>query len=254
MGPIRSLRPVDSDLLPAVSAVVISTGGQPFVMREVEAAGTATIVAGFSSLFPGVGNPSPYDTFVDLELLEAAVDESLLPAGGLPVGELPEGQPAENVELPFSDVSLRYQEGFGYVRYQGDSPFEVLDTNGSNSSPLRHDTVVVLFAGRRSAGYTDSNGAPVSNYDVIGSGSVLVFSQGRVVEGEWKRASLRDPYLFTDSSGVEFGLSTGRVYLAIMDRDSHVGYWREVAQVPHREFQPANRVGLCLLLSRLRSR
>ena len=129
-----------------------------------------------------------------------------------------------NAALPFSDVSLRYLEGSGYVRYQGDSPFEVLDTNGSNSSPLSHDTVVVLFAGRRSAGYTDSNGAPVSNFDVIGSGSVLVFSEGRVVEGEWSRASLRDPYVFTDASGFEFGLTLGRTYLAIISRDSVVDY------------------------------
>lgn len=33
-GPLRSLRPVDADLLPAVAGVVISSGGRPWWSRR----------------------------------------------------------------------------------------------------------------------------------------------------------------------------------------------------------------------------
>lgn len=226
-GPIRSLRPVDADLLPAIAPIVVSTGGMPFVLQAVEAAGMNSITAGFSSMFVSLGRSEPHDTFVDLGFLGSILDDSLIPAdGGLPSGgALPlMGTDAVEVEMPFGSTSFTYQPDTGYVRQEAGQPFEVLDFAGENPSPLSHDTLVVMFAAERSAGYTDSNDAPVSTFDVIGAGDLLVFHGGEVLAGTWSRSALADGFVFHDDIGEPFGLPEGQTYLAVVSRASEVTY------------------------------
>ena len=225
MGPIRSLRPVDGDLLPAISRVVVSSGGQEFVLREVVAAGVEPLTAGFSSLFPGVGNPDPYDTFVDLELLSDTVSRVQGEAFGLPSGNLPEdGGEASTIVMPFSGVSFVFDDVSGYTRHLNQSPFIVLDTDGASETPLTHDILVVMFVGERDAGYSDSNEVLVSDFDVIGSGELLIFHSGQVHVGTWSRSAQADPYLFFDQTGDEIGVPEGRIYLGLVPRDEKVSY------------------------------
>jgi len=225
MGPVRSLRPVDADLLPVLAGVVVSTGGRPFVVQDVEATGIQNIVAELSSMFPSEGNVDPYDTFVDLDLLEAAVADAPARPVGIPAGDLPDpSAQAEELILPFEGSVIRYDPSLGYVHERAGEPFMVLDTNGSNPTPLTHDTVVVIFAAERYAGYNDVNDVPVMTYDVIGGGDLLVLHEGGVVEGEWRRNSLQDGFELFDSAGNSFGLPQGRIYMAIVPRGSQVSY------------------------------
>lgn len=227
VGPIRSLRPVDADLLPAIAPIVVSSGGQPFVLQDVVAAGIDSIIAGDSSMFTSLGRSAPHDTFVNLDLLSTILDDSLLPVGGgLPSGgALPLMRSvALEVESPLGSTTFTYQQDTGYVRIEGGEPFEVFDLSGENLTQLAHDTLVFLFAAERSAGYTDSNGAPVSTFDVIGSGDLLVFHDGEVLMGTWSRSALEDPFVFYDDIGEQFGLPDGRTYLAVIPRDSEVVY------------------------------
>jgi hypothetical protein len=226
-GPIRSLRPVDADLLPAIAPIVVSTGGTPFVLQDVRAAGINSITTDFSSMFVSLGRSDSDETFVILQSLGLILDDSLLPAdGGLPSGgPLPVMTAvAGEIEMPFTSTRFIYQPDIGYVRQQADRPFEVLDLAGENASPLRHDTLVVMFAAERSAGYTDSNNAPVSTFDVIGAGDLLVFHGGEVLAGTWSRPALADGFVFSDDTGEPFGLPEGQTYLAVVSRDSEVTY------------------------------
>lgn len=225
MGPVRSLRPVDADLLPVLAGAVVSTGGRPFVVQDVEATGIQNIVAELSSMFPSEGNVDPYDTFVDLEILDAALTAAPAPPVGIPAGTLPDPSArASELVLPFEGSVMRYDSNLGYVHERAGEPFMVFDTTGSNPTPLAHDTAVVMFAAERYAGYSDVNGVPVMTYDVIGGGDLLVLHEGGVVTGEWRRNSLQDGFEFFDSSGNSFGLPQGRIYMAIVPRDSQVSY------------------------------
>lgn len=221
VGPIRSLRPVDADLLPAIAPIVVSSGGRPFVLQDVAAAGVNSIVAGDSSMFLSLGRSDPHDTFVDMELVGSILDDSLLPVGGgLPSGgPLPSMRSAANeVDSPMGDTSFVYEQGSGYVRFEAGDVFEVLDLTGQNTMRLSHDTLVFLFAAERPAGYADSNGAPVSTFDVIGSGDLLVFHQGEALTGTWSRSAQQDPFVFLDDVGEPFGLPRGRTYFAVIPR------------------------------------
>lgn len=223
VGPVRSLRPVNADLLTPFTSAVASSGGQPFVLQDVDAAGLTSVVPGLAPGFVSLGRSQPHDTFLDLETLaELFVVEASVP--GLPRGDsLPSMRSvATEVDLPFEGVGYVYEPGVGYVRQQAGEPFEVLDPTASETSTLSHDTIVILSVAQRSAGYSDSNGAPVSTFDVIGSGDLMVLHEGELLQGTWSRAALVDGYEFRDDIGEPFGLPEGRVYLALAPRDSQV--------------------------------
>jgi len=222
VGPVRSLRPVNADLLPVFASAVVSSGGQPFVTQEVTAAGITPVTPDIGFGFVSMGRPAPHDVFLDLDdLSEVFVPET--EAVGLPSGDLSvSSETATEVGLPYPGVTFIYEEGSGYLRRQDGAPFEVMTRDGTSPVPLAHDTLVVLSAAERAAGYSDSNGVPVADFDVIGGGDLTVFHEGSVVRGTWSRTALADGYVFRDGDGTSFGIPEGRVYLAIVPRTSDV--------------------------------
>ncbi|MGH8913344.1 MAG: DUF3048 domain-containing protein [Acidimicrobiia bacterium] len=224
LGPVRSLRPVDADLLPQLAPYVVSTGGQPFVLQDVAATGINMIDAQLFELFTTGDNPDPvHNLFLLLEELFSTVGDTPALGEGLPAGAFPGGTAAAEVTLPFESVTFRF-EGDAYVRYDDGAQYEVLDAIGGSPLPLTHDTLVVMFVAERPAGYADGNDVPVSTFDVIGVGDLLVFHQGEVVEGTWLRGAQEDGYRFFDTAGQPFGLPQGDIYLALVPRGSEVGY------------------------------
>ncbi|MCZ6739511.1 MAG: DUF3048 domain-containing protein [Actinobacteria bacterium] len=224
VGPVRSLRPVDVDLLPPLAVHVVSTGGQPFVLQALTATGIQHLGPTGFGFFVSGGREVPHDTFLDLDVLIPLIAGSEIDAIGLPAGELPgaTGQ-ASMVELPIGSAEFRFEDG-AYTRYESGEPFLVLDSLDGQSSPLVHETVIVMFVAERPAGYEDTNGAPVSTFDVIGGGDLLVFRSGDVVEATWSRSAQKDPFVFLDGGGRPFGIPEGSTYLAIVPRDHDVGF------------------------------
>jgi hypothetical protein len=224
LGPVRSLRPVDADLLPQLAPYVVSTGGEPFVIQDVGATGVNLIDAQLFELFTVGANPEPlHNLFLLLDVLFQTVGDTPQIGAGLPSGAFPGGRAATEVSLPFESVMYRYEDD-QYVRYDGASPFEVLDAIGGTAVPLAHDTLVVLTVAERSAGYTDGNDVPVTTFDVIGVGDLRVIHQGEAVEGTWLRGAQEDGYRFYDSNGESFGLPQGRIYVALVPRGLEVTY------------------------------
>jgi hypothetical protein len=203
---------------------VVSTGGRPFVLQEVEASGVSMIDPQLFELFTTGDNPEQvHNLFLLLDQLFLTVGVTPPLGDGFPAGTFPGGSEATEVTLPFESVSYRY-ESDAYIRYDGAARHEVLDTIGGSAVPLAHDTVAVLFVAERPAGYTDGNDVPVTTFDVIGLGDLLVFHQGQVVEGTWLRGAHEEGYRFFDGDGEPFGLPQGRVYVALAPRGSDVGY------------------------------
>ena len=108
--------------------------------------------------------------------------------------------------------------GNGWVRTQNDSVFQVADTFDGDISDFSVDTVIVMMVAQRFAGYEDSAGAPVPTFDVIGFGRVMVFSDGQVIEGEWRRAAQEDGWIFVSDAGEEILIPKGRLFVEIVPR------------------------------------
>lgn len=213
VGPVRSLRPVSADLLAPFQPVVFTSGGQPFVLGAVEGAGATILTPEDSIGFQSLERPQPHHVFVS-----PSVD---VPAGvSFPapweVGEWPGGEPATELTLPGPEgVSWRF-ENDTWTRYEGEEPFLIQSGHEAEPEPLTRDTLILLVANQKSAGYTDSTGAQVPTFDVVGGGELQVFHGGEVIEGTWFRSSQAEIYEFTDLDGDTLSVPAGSVYLGIL--------------------------------------
>lgn len=223
IGPVRSLRPVNADLISSFSSAVVSSGGQPLVMQSVAASGLTSVTPFEIPSFVSLGRPAPHDMFLDLADLASYFNpQPTVP--GIPIGGALSARrsSATEIGLPFAGVGYRYEGDSGYVRFKDGEMVSYLDGSDQQPSSVAHDTLIVMHVAERAAGYLDSNGIPVSDFDVIGSGVLSVFHGGEWVRGSWARSALVDPYQFFDESGESFGIPAGSVYLALIPREAEV--------------------------------
>lgn len=215
VGPVRSARPIDVDLVGLLSNTLVSTGGRPFVLGALTGNGFTLIGEDpLDSPFQTLERPSPHNQFVSLSEIPAPNDV----ASGFPTGDLPTGESVEGLEVPYATpVTWTYADG-AYMRSDGGEPFEVLPAFDAELQPLAVDTVVVMAVNQRSAGYQDANDVEVPTYDVIGSERIWVYHQGNLVEGVWSRASHSDGYQFRTADGDSFGLPEGRTFVHLLPR------------------------------------
>lgn len=61
-------------------------------------------------------------------------------------------------------------------------------------------------------------------YENYGTGKALVFNNGRVIEGTWKRATVNDRTIFYDKSGKEISFVRGVVWIEALPSDNVVDY------------------------------
>jgi hypothetical protein len=69
----------------------------------------------------------------------------------------------------------------------------------------------------------DANG--YLKFDVTGNGRAQIFTNGRVVEGTWKRDDISRPAKFYDANGTEVVLSSGKTWICVI-RNSHAEHAR----------------------------
>lgn len=221
VGPVRSVRPVDADLLAPFGPVVMATGGQDFVLRLFAAADIPVITLEVEGAYGLIDRPEPQHIAALLDLVERFAGDEVSPAGPFPFGDDFAAETAASaITIPFSavtDVVWRFEDG-RWVRAQNGETSEALPDVAGTPEPITADTVVVLSVAERSAGYFDSAGTEVTTYDVIGFGDAKVFHDGRVVEGRWLRSAQEDPWVLVDGTGARITLPVGRVFVEIVPR------------------------------------
>lgn len=222
VGPVRSMRPVDADLLAAFRPVLVSTGGQRFVRREVVAAGIVEITTDSDpDLFRVLERPPPNNLVASIPRVGEIATGGPPRTAPFPFGGSgTEGEEARSVRIPFSsitDVTWTWDSG-RYVRTLNRQPSEVLPSEGANPESFTADTILVLQVAQRSAGYTDVAGADVPTFDVIGFGRFFMFDGGRFVEGEWRRSSQQEGYRLIGLDGDSIRLPGGRLFVEIVPR------------------------------------
>ena len=216
IGPIRSVRPVDADLLAPWRPFLVTTGGRPWVYREILAAGVEILDDGTDGLFQQIERRQPYHQVATIPLINQEAGEGAPAVSALPFGDSEiDGDGAITIGIPFSgvaDVQWAYDSANEtYVRTVNGEAFQVYPEYNAELAGFATDTVIVLKAAQRSAGYVDSAGADVPTFDVIGFGDVMVFHGGVVKTGQWLRAAQSDGWVFVDEVGAQFTIPQGKV-------------------------------------------
>ena len=137
------------------------------------------------------------------------------------------GTPAGPPSVPQHCVSYKYEGGSGtYIRYDHGAPYYDAGTGRA----LRVKNVVVMHVNERFAGWVeDENGGAGSIwYEMIGSGPVSIFSDGKLIQGTWHMGdnipgisknwyweNHQAPY-FTDQSGNLIELNSGLTWIHVV--------------------------------------
>jgi Protein of unknown function (DUF3048) C-terminal domain len=80
--------------------------------------------------------------------------------------------------------------------------------------------VVVMMVERLNTNRDDIAGNPVPAFDVVGSGDLLVFRNGKVMEGTWERDAEEELTLLLDRQGDEIALAPGRTWVELFPTDA----------------------------------
>lgn len=116
------------------------------------------------------------------------------------------------------DVEWKYdQNSNSYLRFNGGKPH----TDWEFDKPqLSAKNVVIMMV--KETGPVDLEHHMF--YQVIGEGKALIFQNGEVIEGQWKKASPLDREVFYDKTGVEIKLVRGTTWVELLPATNIVNY------------------------------
>jgi hypothetical protein len=225
VGPIRSARPVDPDVLSQYGdPLFVHAGSVDAVINDVEDAGIEMINCNFEeeTCPRDESREAPHDVFTSTDALRDFGGENGEPPADVFAfdEEVPEdARRGRTLNLNFSPVAnvfWKYRNNQDlYLRFHDETLHRLEDR-----TPVTAANVVVMLVDRETTRIQDSAGNPVPNFDVFGTGDLLVFRNGRVIEGEWRRESPDDVTELLDRRGEEIALAPGQTWVELFPTDA----------------------------------
>jgi hypothetical protein len=210
LGPVRSARTTDAELLPLFGKPgLVYSGANPRVQRRLDAASLVPIYR----LTRDHRRPAPHNVFVDLAKIarteRAGKAQSL---GWTFTGETDAGQPDVEVTSKVgNDVfAFDYANGRYTVSWRGQRYVD-----GDSGAVTRADNVVVMRVRNVPDGNHDVLGSPSVLSKTVGKGAVTVYRDGRKIAGSWTRSEASGPLRFTDSAGRPIALGPGQTWVTL---------------------------------------
>ncbi len=217
VGPLRSLREVDPNLIAPFDARVLHSGGVYSVRRDLARVASDEGDGRIDGYFREPGRQYVYSLMYDMTQLPESSWEDEAPAllDFDPVPP-PGGVEAESIEVIMSganQVGWDFDHG-QYLRHQDGR--DAVDAFGE---PISADSVVVLFVETIATGRRDSAGAIVPDYEVIGTGDMVLFRDGQAFRGTWARETEEDFFELADPFGRPLPLQPGRTWYHVTPDD-----------------------------------
>ncbi len=198
VGPIRSMRASDIDVVSPVHASVVTSGAAGRTIALIRGAHIPFYGEGSKGMYRSSQRQAPYNLFVHLnEVAKEARTKPATPPNYLTWGtakDLPKGVKATHINAQFS----------------GGHTTQWVFTNGSyhntNSNAPAGDqfpatNVLVLRVREGNAGYLDPAGNPVPRTLLTGKGTALLFHNGRMVRATWHKGRPASPITLTTKKG-----------------------------------------------------
>lgn len=219
---VRSIRASDMELLGQYGRIiVVASGGNAGSIRALDRSTLHSVIndRGQVGFFRDRSRPSPYNVVSDLAKVSAAVkadgvrDVGFTWAGSDP--RLAGAKPAATVStrVGTTPVSFVWDAKLArYVRIVGGR--RVVTASGA---PVAKPNVLVQFCQIKvNPSDVDVNGVPSMSTQSVGAGRVVLFRDGKRIEGKWSRQSIGAPTTFTDTAGKPLLLAPGGTFVALV--------------------------------------
>jgi len=218
VGPVRSVRSMDADLVAPLGGIYAYSGGARNSVdhiREVPGVNTVDETQAGDAMFRDRDKRAPHNLF--------GRGQALFDKGGQPVPPKPlftyldqgaafNGEPAE----PATQFTVGFRQGFAvdyafdpasrtWKRAYGPTPHTV--AGGAQIAPTN---VIVEMVG------CCATGAEGGDYQTVGQGDAMIFSDGKLVRGRWSRSDRSQPTQYTDAAGAPIKLTPGRTFVELL--------------------------------------
>lgn len=219
IGPIRSIRPMDPDIISPMGGIVAYSGGQTRFVNMMRATNVYNAIHGQSDtesvMYRARDRDAPHNVIVRAPELLALHPEIPAPPQQFSFAPDLAGSTAAREGAPVQSIALRFGSSsapgwtwnatrYVWERSQGGVPD--VDLGGVPYSAVN---VVVLRVP-----VTVSQGIPKT--ELIGSGEALVFSAGRVVAATWAKGSMTEPIRLVDGTGTVIRLAPGNSWIELV--------------------------------------
>lgn len=234
IGPVRSARPYYLEWISEYDGLYAHAGGSPEALQAISGLGIKAIngiAGGYQYFWRDTTIAAPHNLFTNSEQLARALNTFGL------TDTKPQYRPslfkddATQAELPtdnkvnptidFSSASYEVHYEFDadrdtYRRFNGG----VQQIDANTGEPLRAHNIAVL----RVPAETFLGEKGRIQLDVTGEGELLVFQDGTVIKGTWKKQSRDFRTEFYDANGKEIYFNRGLTWMEIVPGNREVTY------------------------------
>ena len=187
VGPIRSMRASDIDIVSPVHASIVTSGAASKTIALIHQANIPFYGEGTNGMNRSSQRSAPYNLFVHLNTVagSAAKTKAATPPSYFSFGtqkDFPKGLKATHISAQFSGghtTEWQYTNG----------SYHNLNSNAPAGDQFPATNVLVLRVREGNAGYLDPAGNPVPRTLFSGKGAALLFHDGKVVRATWHKGT-----------------------------------------------------------------
>ena len=234
VGPVRSARSYFITWAAEWNAVYGHVGGSPQAMATLRAEGNGQLVYNADEFrWGGIyyrrikERHSPHNVYSDARSLTimatrvGAENEAIKAvwrfAPDAPLEARPSGG-IIRVDYPYNSITYRYDRATNtYLRGVNGTPRQIDPADGKQVAP-RNVVVMMMSFGP----LNDGSNKHRLEAKVVGSGKAWIATNGRTIEGTWKKSSIAGPTRYYDKAGKPVTLTVGQTFIQVMPLGSKV--------------------------------
>jgi len=235
VGPVRSARQYFIDWAAEWNAVYVHVGGSPQALqtlRSGDGRGRRVYDAdefrwGGRYLWRTRDRPAPHNVYTSGEYLRGLAKQVGATPGDrqpvwrfgpeAPLDERPEGG---RIEVPYAYNTVVYRYVRSSNRYAREVSGESRQLDAGTGAPVAPRNVVVLFVSFTPL--EDGSNKNRLEADTVGSGVALIATNGRTLEGTWRKRSPDAPTLLFGPDGAPARLTAGQTFVQVVPRGTRV--------------------------------
>jgi hypothetical protein len=225
IGPVRSARPMDVDILTHIDPLFAISGGSPEVMQIVKDSPIECVSEAVDEtadyFFRTRDRRAPHNLYTSTSLLREYCAQRGLGSHDLredlfSFGDPPEAEACSSIVVGYPgscSVSYEYDAASGsYLRSMGGAP-HVDKSSGKRIAPT---TVIIQYVELEDTGVRDMAGDLSPDAVVVGSGEAIVCTDGKLYRGTWSKGSSSERTVFLAEDGGEIIIEPGQVWIHLI--------------------------------------
>jgi hypothetical protein len=228
VAPVRSIRPMDPDIISQFGGIVCYSGGQLKFVNMMRATkvfnASETSEQGNHTFSRLTTREAPHNVQVNVKLLAANHPDIAAPQQGFDFAAdlasstaVAIGTAASGIKVAFPAALAEWvpsADGSQWLRIQDGK----VDTDSATKEQLHAANVVVLDV-KEDRSYADPKYGHIPKAVLIGKGKAWVFTGGKYVDAFWSKAKQTARIILTDASGAAINLAPGNTWVELKPAD-----------------------------------